>query len=131
MCTTSRRRSASVRHVITHARPVAGVRGPTTVRNSAKRIARHNVHRVVVSDRNHVNVVIYFVLVVAQVQPRRIAWPVAISTMMAFASKSVHPCKSTTPLITCGSQIQMANMHMVLPVFVTARNICSKIMVLV
>lgn len=122
--TISRRRNASVQSVISRVRPVAGAKDRTIVRNSAKPIARRNVLRVVVSDRSHVNVVIYSAPAAALDQRSKTVWPVVTSMMTVFASKNAPQCKNTIPPITFGSRIQMVNMHMVRRVYAIAPSIC-------
>lgn len=61
----------TVHHVIQVAKRVVGARGLKIAKSSVKLIVHRNVPRVDVLDLNLANVVIYFVLVVALVQPKK------------------------------------------------------------
>lgn len=122
------RPNETVHRAIRAARLAVGAKGSTIVRNLVKSIVRHNVRRVAVSDRNHVNAVTCSAPVAAMAPHKRTVWPVAISTMTVSANKNAHPCRNTIRPIICGRRIPMANMRMVLRACATVPNICSKTM---
>lgn len=126
--TISPRRNVNARHAIRHARPAAGARVRTIVRNSAKSTVRRNAPKDVASDRNRGTAVTCSVPAVAQGPRKKIAWLVVISMMTACANRNARQCRNTIRPITCGNRIRMANTPMALPAFAIAPSICWKTM---
>ena len=124
MSTTSPPKNVNATNAMSPAQKAVGAMDHTTVKSLAKSIARHSARRVAVLVHVLVNAVTRTVPVAVMVPRRKIALPVAISTMMASAKKNVHPCKSTILPIICGSQIRRENMPMAPRVSNNVPNIC-------